>query len=196
MEQTMGLEVVIEEIREKGKKEEDRIRQETQAEVRSILAAAQEKAAKIKMAADQETELQTSHIMNQEVSAANLVVKRQLLNTQKDLLDQVYRAALEKIAALPQDFHRDAMKNLLSKAKAEIPQGIVHCNRRDSEILSRLISSDPSLKGYAMGVPVEIEGGIIIESTDGELQIDYSYRTFLNGIWETGLKDASGILFG
>jgi V/A-type H+-transporting ATPase subunit E len=192
----MGLEVVIGEIREKGKKEEDRIRQDTQAEVRSILTAAQEKAAKIKLAADQETERQTSHLMNQEVSAANLVVKRQLLNTQKDLLDQVYRTALEKIAALPQDFHREALKNLLAKAKAEIPEGIVHGNSRDHEILSGLISSDPALKGYELGKPIEMEGGVIIESKDGELQIDFSYRTFLNGVWETGLKDASGILFG
>jgi V/A-type H+-transporting ATPase subunit E len=51
------------------------------------------------------------------------------------------------------------------------------------------------LKGYTKGDPVEIEGGVIIESKDGELQLDYSYRTFLNGVWETGLKDASGILF-
>jgi V/A-type H+-transporting ATPase subunit E len=192
----MGLEVVIEEIREKGRKEADQVRQETQEEVRSILAAAQERAAKIKLAADQETERQTSHIMNQEVSAANLVVKRQLLNTQKDLLDQVYQTALSKIAALPEDFHRGAMKHLLSKAKSEIPEGIVHCNQRDRETLSRLLSSDPALKGYGMGEPVETEGGVVIESKDGELQIDYSYRTFLNGIWETGLKDASGILFG
>jgi V/A-type H+-transporting ATPase subunit E len=112
----MGLEVVIEELREKGKKEEDRIRQETSAEVRRILAEAQEKSGKIKLAADTDVERQTSHLMNQEVSAANLVVKRQLLNTQKDLLDQVYQSALTKIAGLPDDFQRAAMKNLLLKA--------------------------------------------------------------------------------
>jgi V/A-type H+-transporting ATPase subunit E len=133
--------------------------------------------------------------MNQEASAANLVVKRQLLNTQKDLLDQVYSSALSRIAKLPEDFHREAMKTLLAKAKAEIPEGIVHCSQRDSEILSRILSSDTSLKGYTKGDPVEIEGGVVIESKDGELQIDYSYRTFLSGVWETGLKDASGILF-
>jgi V/A-type H+-transporting ATPase subunit E len=192
----MGLEVVIEELREKGKKEEDRIRQETSAEVKRILAEAQEKSGKIKLAADQEVERQTAHLMNQEVSAANLVVKRQLLNTQKDLLDQVYQAALSKIAGLPEDFQRAAMKNLLLKAKTEIQEGIVHCNSRDRETLSRLLGSDPALKGYVMGKAVETEGGVLIESKDGELQIDYSYRTFLDGIWETGLKDASGMLFG
>jgi V/A-type H+-transporting ATPase subunit E len=192
----MGLEVVIEELREKGRREEDRIRQETSAEVKTILAAAQEKSGKIKMAADQEVERQSDHLTNQEVSAANLIVKRQLLNTQKGLLDQVYQTALSKIGGLPEDFHRTAMKNLLLKAKAEIPEGVVHCNSRDRETLSRLLGSEPSLKGYRMGDAVDTEGGVLIESQDGELQIDYSYRTFLNGIWETGLKDASGILFG
>jgi V/A-type H+-transporting ATPase subunit E len=192
----MGLEVVIEELREKGKKEEDRIRQETSADVRRILAEAQEKSGKIKLAADTDVERQTSHLMNQEVSAANLVVKRQLLNTQKDLLDQVYQSALTKIAGLPDDFQRAAMKNLLLKAKTEIQEGIVHCNSRDRETLTRLLEGDPALKGYVMGKSVETEGGVLVESKDGELQIDYSYRTFLDGIWETGLKDASGILFG
>mgnify|MGYP000845684208 FL=1 len=191
----MGLEVVIDEIREKGKREEERIRKETDAEVRSILKAAQERAERIKLAAEQDIQKQTGHIENQEASAANLVVKRQLLNTQKELLDQVYTAALSRIAALPEDFHRDTIKTLLSRARAEIPEGIIHCNRRDSELLSRILSSDTSLKGYTRGDPVEIEGGVIIESKDGELQLDYSYRTFLNGVWETGLKDASGILF-
>jgi V/A-type H+-transporting ATPase subunit E len=88
------------------------------------------------------------------------------------------------------------MKTLLMKAKAEIPEGIVHCNKRDNAILNEILSSDTSFKGYTKGGLVEIEGGVVIESTDGELQIDYSYRTFLNGVWETGLKDASGILFG
>jgi len=191
----MGLEVVIEEIRDKGTREADQIRKETQAEVASILGAAQEKAERIKLAADQDVLRQTTHIMSQEASAANLVVKRQFLNTQKDLLDKVYSAALSQIARLPEDFHRDAMKILLLKAKAEIPEGTIHCNTRDSEILSRILASDTSLKGYIMGDPVDIEGGVVIESKNGELQIDYSYRTFLNSVWETGLKDASGILF-
>ncbi|MCG7855093.1 MAG: V-type ATP synthase subunit E [Methanoregulaceae archaeon] len=192
----MGLEVVIEEIRDKGKREADRIRQETQAEVSSILKTAQEKAERIKLAVDQDVERQKSHIMNQEVSAANLVVKRQLLNTQKDLLDQVYSVALSSIARLPEDVHREVLKSLLSKAKAEIPEGIVHCNGRDSETLNRILAGDTTLKGYVAGKTVEIEGGIIIESKNGEIQIDYSYRTFLDEIWETGFKDASEILFG
>ena len=191
----MGLEAVIEEIRDKGKREADRIRQETQAERSAILSTAQEKAERIKIAADQDVERQTAHIMNQEVSSANLVVKRLLLNTQKELLDTVYETALSTIESLEGNFHRDALKSLLTKAKAEIPDGIVHCSKRDSEALSQVLAGDPAFSGYSRGEAVDIAGGIIVESRDGELQIDYSYRTFLDGIWETGLKDASDTLF-
>lgn len=192
----MGLEVVIEELREKGKREADRTRQETQAEVRKILDSAQEKAAGIKIEADRDVERQTAHILNQEISAANLLVKRQHLNTQKELLDQVYAAALVKIRDLPGEFHREALKHLLAKAKTEIPEGIIHASSRDRDTLNSVISSDPTLKGYQIGTPADIEGGIVIESKDGELLIDYSYRTMMSGIWETWLKDASDVLFG
>jgi V/A-type H+-transporting ATPase subunit E len=191
----MGLEAVIEEIRDKANREADRIRQETLTERAAILSTAQEKAERIKLAADQEVERQTAHIMNQEVSSANLVVKRQLLNTQKELLDTVYATALSRVESLPGDFHRDALKSLLAKAKAEIPDGIVHCSKRDSDALMQILAGDPAFSGYTRGDPADIEGGIIVESRDGELQIDYSYRTYLDGIWETGLKDASEILF-
>ncbi|HUU76028.1 MAG TPA: V-type ATP synthase subunit E family protein [Methanoregulaceae archaeon] len=192
----MGLEVVIEEIRAKEQKEADLIRQDAQQEVNSILTAAQERAEKIKLDAEHDVKKQISHIENQEISAANLVVKRQLLNTQKELLDQVYQTALQSISQLSPDFHREMLKNLLQKAVKEIAEGIVHCNERDMPALKEILVQDPALKGYSPGKTQNIEGGIIVESGDGELQIDYSYRTFLDQAWVTGLKDASGILFG
>ena len=191
----MGLEAVIEKIREEATKETDRIRQETQAERATILGAAQEKAKRIKLAADQDVDRQMAHIMNQEVSSANLVVKRQLLNTQKELLENVYTTALSRIESLPGDFHRDAIKSLLTRARTEIPDGIVHCNRRDREALVQILAGNPAFSGFSAGEPVDIEGGIIVESRDGKLQIDSSYRMFLDDVWENVLKDASDILF-
>ena len=86
----MGLEAVVEEIREKGKKEADKIRAESKQETDKILAAAGKRAGEIKLAAEAESAKQTTHIIEQEASAANLLVKRELLNTQKALLDKVY----------------------------------------------------------------------------------------------------------
>jgi V/A-type H+/Na+-transporting ATPase subunit E len=192
----MGLEAVVGEIRAKGQKEAEKIREETRGQVRQILDASQEKVEKIKTGAEESVEKQILHLESQELSAANLVVKRERLNAQKALLDEVYRKTLESLKGLPDSFHREALRSLLSKAKKEIPDGIVHCNARDMQALKDIIAKEPGFKGYTAGSVKEIEGGVIVESMDGTLQIDFSYRTFLSQVWETGLKDASDILFG
>ena len=99
--QTMGLEAVVEEIREKGRTEAEKIRAESKQETDKILAAAGKRVGEIKLAAEAESAKQTAHIIDQEVSAANLLVKRELLNTQKALLDKVYETTLLEIARSP-----------------------------------------------------------------------------------------------
>ena len=191
----MGLEAVVNEIREKGRKEVEAIRAETRIEVEETLKDAQIRAAGIKTSAQEEADRAATHITNQEASAANLVVKRQVLNAQKTLLDQVHSASLTAIGDLPAEFQEKALTALLKRAVKEIKKGVVHANERDTPVVEEILSQLKMLSGYTMGTPVDIPGGIIVESNDGELQIDYSYRTFLDEIWESGLKDASDILF-
>ncbi|MEN6611044.1 MAG: V-type ATP synthase subunit E family protein [Methanoregulaceae archaeon] len=192
----MGLEAVVEEIRAKGQKEAGEIRASAQNEVAKILADAQKRAESTKLSMEAEVEKQTGHIIGQDVAAAHLVVKREVLNTQKKLLDSVYADALKKIAGLPASFHREAIGKLLLEAQKEIPAGIVRCNERDLAVLREVIAGNGAFKGFSTGKAIDIDGGIVIESADSELSIDYSYRTFLNRIWESGLKDASDTLFG
>ena len=192
----MGLEAVVEEIREKGRSEADKIRQASKAEAGQILAAADKRVGEIKLAAEAESVKQTAHIVSQDVSAANLLVKREILNTQKGLLDQAYEDTRAEIARLPESFHREAIKKLLAEAKKEIPKGRIFCNARDVPATKAVIAENPEFSGFVVGQPVDIDGGILIEGEAGELQIDYSYRTFLAKVWESGLKDASDILFG
>ena len=192
----MGLEAVVNEIREKGKSEAEKIRAESKQETSQIIAAANKRVEEIKLAAEAESAKQTTHIVSQDVSAANLLVKREQLNTQKELLDQVYEATRSEIAGLPESFHREAIKKLLAEAKKEIPKGKVSCNARDVPAVKAVIAENAEFSGFKLGETVDIDGGILIEGEAGELQIDYSYRTFLAKVWESGLKDASDILFG
>ncbi len=192
----MGLEAVVSDIRQKGKQEAEAIRAETQRDVSDILQAAQAQVEEIKLDTERQVREQTARIIDLEVSSANLVVKRQILNTQKELLDQVYRQTLSAVGNLPESFHRGALKKLLVQVASEIPQGVVRVNSRDLPAARQLLAGDPALAGYRLGEPVDIEGGIIVESESGDIKVDLSYRTFLDQIWESGLKDASDILFG
>jgi V/A-type H+-transporting ATPase subunit E len=186
----MALDAVVAQIREKGQKEASRIRSEAQVEVQKILGAAQEEVARIKIAAEDEVEAEVAQIISREVAGAKLVTKREILNAQKELLDEVYSATIRAINGFPGDFHAQAVASLARKAAKELGSGTLFCNERD---LSALKAALPS--GFSVGDPVDITGGIIAESADGEFQLDLSYRTFLSEVWETGLLDASRILF-
>jgi V/A-type H+-transporting ATPase subunit E len=192
----MGLEAVVEEIRAKGQKEAGTIRSSAQSEAGTLLAEAQKRAESIKAATEAEVEKQTAGIVSREVAAAHLVVKREVLNTQKKLLDQVYAETLRNIAGLPESFHREAIRMLLTLAAKDVPSGVVRCSGRDVAVLKEILGKEDAFRKFSAGNPIDIDGGIVIESADGELSIDYSYRTFLNRVWETGLKDASDTLFG
>lgn len=190
----MGLDAVVAEIREKGRSEADAIKQEADSKKVEILSAAQQKTEAIKATAREEADKSTSHIITQEEAAGHLIVKRQILNTQKELMDDVYRNALDTISGMPASFHKGAMSSLLRKAESDIPKGTVSCCARDENTLKEVLKGS-EFSAYSFGSVIGIDGGIIVESTDGQLQVDFSYRTFMSQVWESGLKDASDILF-
>ena len=190
----MGLDAVIAEIKDKGRKEADTIVQDGSGRKDEIMKAAGLEVEKIQQIVKGDVEKNLSHIISQEEAAAHLIVKRQVLNAQKDLMDQVYKQALDKITSMPESFHEEAITSLLKKAKEEIPKGKVSCAARDEKILKNVLKGS-EFSAYTFGSVIETDGGIIVESDDGQLQVDYSYRTFLNQVWESGLKDASDSLF-
>jgi V/A-type H+-transporting ATPase subunit E len=190
----MGLDAVVAEIREKGRSEADAINKDADSKKVEILNVAQQKIEAIKSAAREESEKSTSHIITQEEAAGHLVVKRQILNAQKELMDEAYRQSLEAITGMPESFHKGAISSLLRKAMAEIPKGSVSCCVRDEKALKDVLS-ESEFSAFSFGKVIGIDGGIIVESTDGQLQVDFSYRTFMSQVWESGLKDASDILF-
>jgi V/A-type H+-transporting ATPase subunit E len=189
----MGLDAVIAEIKEKARAEAGAIVQEAEAKKTEILTDAQTQAQLIKTTAEENVQKTASHIQTQEEAAGHLAVKREILNAQKALMDEVQTKTLEQICSLPESFHKQAIASLLKKAQSEIPSGTVSCAARDSDALKEVLTS--GFSSYTAGKPVHIDGGIIVESADGMLKVDYSYRTFLNQVWESGLKDASDVLF-
>ena len=192
----MALDAVVSEIRDKGIRESERIKSEAKNEVDAILAEAQEKVIAIKMAAEEDANRQEGYIIAQEVAAANLAVKRETLNAQKDVLDEVFGRVVVDIAALPDEFHRKAIRELCKAAAKELGEGLFYCNERDVRAVEDALSSLKTLSGFSLAGTKDITGGLIAESADGSLQLDFSYSTFISEVWESGLKDASDILFG
>jgi len=192
----MGLEVVVDEIKAKGDAKAAAIKAEAEAKAKAIISEANTRAEEIKLAAEKDAEIQANRIVLREVANANLAVKREALNAQKELLDKVYVGAFTEIDKLPADIHAKAVRELLKDAAKQIKEGIVYTNKRDEAAAKEALSSLKTLSGFTFGGIVDIAGGVVVKSTDGQLTLDFSYQTFMNGVWESTLKDASEILFG
>ncbi|HJJ92814.1 MAG TPA: V-type ATP synthase subunit E family protein [Methanocorpusculum sp.] len=192
----MGLEVVVNEIREKGNREAAQIKFEAETTAKTIVADATKRAEEIRIAAEADATHQADRIMIREIAAANLVVKREQLNAQKKLLNEVYREATKEIAKLPADIHAKAVRFLLKESVKQIKEGCVYANSRDEHSVKTALSELKTLSGFTFGGIRDIDGGILVQSADGKLTLDLSYHTFIEEIWESNLKDASEILFG
>ncbi len=192
----MGLEVVVDEIKAKGDREAAVIKAAAEAQANEIVNEANLRANEIRLAAEKDADIQADRIMIREVASANLVVKRDFLNAQKELLDKVYTSAAEEIANLPADVQAKAVRELLKESAKQIKPGVVFTNARDEKAAKEAISGLKTLSGFTFGGITDIAGGVVVQSTDGQLTLDFSYQTFMGEVWETSLKDASEMLFG
>ncbi|MDR3101833.1 MAG: V-type ATP synthase subunit E [Methanocalculaceae archaeon] len=192
----MGLEVVVDEIKAKGDREAARIKSEADATAKTIVADATKRAEETRLAAETDAALQADRIMVREVASANLVIKRDQLNAQKELLDKVYCEAANQIANLSADMHTKAVRSLLKDAAKQIKEGIVYTNQRDEIAVKAVLAELKTLSGFTFGGITDIDGGVVVQSTDGQFTLDFSYQTFMSEIWEASLKDTSEILFG
>jgi V/A-type H+-transporting ATPase subunit E len=191
----MGIEVVLEEIREKGRKEVEEARRDTQRQVEEIISKGQERVKELEHGMEEELEKQVSHILNQEISAANLGAKRLLLTVQKELFEQVKEKTLASILAKPESFQKGALERLLLQAGKEIREGSISASERQLPLVREILARHPELSGLRPGEARPIEGGIIAESRDGSLKIEYSYRSILDKVWAGKLKEVSDVLF-
>lgn len=159
----MGLEVVVDEIKAKGDREAAGIKAAAEAQAKEIVNEANLRANEIRLAAEKDADIQADRIMIREVASANLVVKRDFLNAQKELLDKVYTSAAEEIANLPADVHAKAVRELLKESAKQIKAGVVFTNARDEKAAKEAISGLKTLSGFTFGGITDIAGGVVIK---------------------------------
>lgn len=183
----MGLDAIVEEIKAKGKAEADRISGETYQEVSKIIAEAQSQAAKIKAAKQEAVQKEISRLRQQELSSANLEVKRAKLNARKEILDEVYEKAKEALIKLPAEKNKKLLKSIIEKNAANSTR--IYSNSKDKPMIKKITNLD-----YAG--EIDCIGGVMIENEDGTEYLDFRYDTLLKNISEQSLKQVSDILFG
>ena len=183
----MGLETVIKDIMNAAQAEITMINAGADAEVSQILDDARQTAKKIMGERLAKAEDDIKRLRQQEISSANLEVKRTMLNARKEVLDKVYSNAVESIVSLPEAKQEELLKAIIDENDKN---GSKIYSNKDSEELVRKLSS----LEYAGNI--NCIGGVIIENEDGTVRLDYTYDIILKNVNEQALKQTSDILFG
>ncbi|MBI2143242.1 hypothetical protein HYU20_02770 [Candidatus Woesearchaeota archaeon] len=184
----MGLEKVKEEILEKARKDASEVVDAAKAEAKAIIRNAEKQMQDYQKLVEEEEERTADLMKRREVASAELELQKKLLSAKNELIEGVFGQAGKKLR-LRNDKSREAdVKALLKAASGEMDVAAVQCNSRDSRFLEgsalKVVKSDSML------------GGIIAESPDGKLRVDYSYETLLGQARVKVLGDVARKLFG
>ncbi len=184
----MGLEKVKQEILENAKKEADAVIDAANAEAKAIMKAAEKQMQDYgKMVAEDEGKT-AELVERREVASAELELQKQMLTAKNELIEGVFAQVREKLKTKSDKSREADIRALLKAASQEMSVAVVQCNGRDMKFLegNRLkISRNDSMLG-----------GIIAETQDGKLRVDYSYDTLLEQVKSKVLSDVAKKLFG
>jgi V/A-type H+-transporting ATPase subunit E len=184
---SMGLEIVVKDIMDSAQAEVARLNREADAEATLILEDARQNAKKMIGERLAKVEDDIQKIKQQEISSANLEVKRTLLNTRKELLEEVYTKAKQSISSLSPEKNEELLKSIIENNEASGKR--IYSNAASEEIVKKLSSLE-------YGGNIDCIGGVVIENEDGTVRLDYTYDVILKSVNEQLLKQTSDILFG
>ncbi len=184
----MGLEKVKQEILEKAQKEADEIVAAATAEAKAIMKSAEKQMQDYgKMVAEDEDK-KSELMKRREVASAELELQKQMLTAKNRLIESVFAEVKQKLKTRS-DKNREAdVKALLKVASQEMDVAVVQCSGRDMGFLEG--------SGLKIARNDAMLGGVVAESPDGRLRVDYSYDSLLGQVRSKVLSDVARKLFG
>jgi V/A-type H+-transporting ATPase subunit E len=111
-----------------------------------------------------------------------------VLNARKEMLDRTFEEVNSQISEMSSAEKARLYGAILEKGRNVIKDPKIYCPMGEAKLLP--VKNGENVEEVKMG------SGLILESKDGTVRIDYTFKTILQGIWEKELKNISNILFG
>lgn len=182
----MGLNEVAEEILSAGRTAAAAVIAEAEAEAARLTGEARERARAVSAEKLRQAERRAGQMRVQELAAAELEGKRARLAMEREMLEAASEQARASIGALPKEQDERLLLRLLAKNSA--PGYRVYSARKNEPFLRAM----PSVE-YAGNI--SCLGGVLFESRDGTVRMDFTYDTMLKDIVDHNMKEIARILF-
>jgi V/A-type H+/Na+-transporting ATPase subunit E len=184
----MALDNVVNEILESARIQADQILKTAEKDKDATLKQAEGEVSKRRSAMQKETDDAVRRLRQQELSSAELEEKRIVLNARKEMLDRTFDEVNKQLEGMGPSERKRLYNSILEKGRKVIPEPKVYCPVGDAKLLAT--KDGEGVEEIKMGP------GLILESRDGSVRMDYSFKTILEGVWEKELKGVSNLLFG
>ena len=175
----MGVEEIVQKIREDANKEAEEIINKAKMEAEKILEEAKKEAEKRRNEILKKGEKEAEMIKNRIIAEAKLEVRKKMLRKKEKLIERAIKKLEEELVELPEkENYRDLLVKLIVDGAVAVDSGevVVDLNRRDYETLdiNSLWEIEKEIERVAnrsvvvrKGSIVDIVGGAIVKDRDG-----------------------------
>ncbi len=185
----MGLNKVIEDILKRGEEKRKEIIRIGEKERDDQIQAAQKRIAEDSRKAGERTRTTLSQMEQQELSSAELESKREVLEEERQVMDELKEQVLAELAKYPPDKRRKLYAKLAENAKKELGPCSVYSNRNDSGLLK--LPSGIDFEGV-----IECRGGLVFETKDRTVRLDFRFESMIEDVWSAKMREIYMKLFG
>ncbi len=185
----MSLDKVVEDILRRGEEKMKEILRQGEQERDEQLVQAKKYVEESRKKGERQVQATVAQMEQQEVSSGELEAKRVLLAAQRRVMEDLKEQVLAELTRYPPDRRKAMYAKLVSSASKELGGCYVYSNVRDKGLLSL-----PS--GMEDGGTLDCSGGLVFESKDRSVRLDFRFESILEDVWSKRMQDIYGKLFG
>lgn len=191
----MSLDTVVEDIREEARAHAEEIEESADERAAEIVADAEAEAEEIRQTAEREVEREIERKREQRIASANLEAKKERLEARREVLSTVREELEDRIATLPDDDREELVRVLLDAAGAEFEGAEsveVYTRSADADLVESILDD---YDDYELAGEIDCIGGVVVESEDSRVRVNYTFDSLLEDVWEDNLKAISARIF-
>lgn len=185
----MSLDKVVKDILRRGEERKREILKLGEKERDEIVSQADRRIEENRNKGMRRTEAQMAQLEQQELSSAELESKKALLAAQRRVMEELKEEVLAELAEYPKDKRKKLYAKLAAKAKKELGDCLVYSNKNDKGVMTL-----PA--GMTAGGTIECRGGLVFESKDRSVRLDYRFETIVDEVWNREMQRIFAKLFG
>ena len=183
----MSLNKVVEDILHKGEEKKREIIRLGEKERDEHILQAEKRIEENRLKEEKKTRSLVAQMEQQELSSAELESKKILLAAQRRAMEGLKEQALAELAKYPSDERKKLYSKLVAKAKKDLGECYVYSSKDDKALLQL-----PA--GMAGGGVIDCIGGLVFESKDRSVRLDFRFESLLEEIWNKKLQEIYGKL--